>query len=51
VIEILESQKSALNGPPFHDLDDLMGTWTEEEADEFDRILKEIRTIDPEMWE
>lgn len=32
------------------DLDALAGSWTNEEADEFDAFLKEHRTIDPEMW-
>jgi len=27
----------------YHDLDHLFGTWSAEEAEEFDRILKEIR--------
>ena len=26
-------------------------TWTKEEADEFDAILREMRTVDPKMWE
>lgn len=35
----------------FHDdLDALAGSWTKEEADEFDAFLREHRTIDPEMW-
>jgi len=33
-----------------HDLDHLMGTWSAEEADEFDRALREQRRIDPELW-
>lgn len=32
------------------DLDALAGSWTKEEADEFDAFLREHRTIDPEMW-
>ena len=31
-------------------IDLIAGTWTKAEADAFDRHLKEIRTIDPEMW-
>lgn len=34
----------------FHDLDDLAGTWTEEEARDFDACLAEQRRIDPEVW-
>ena len=32
------------------DLSDLGGTWTKEEADEFDRNLAEQRRIFPEDW-
>ena len=33
-----------------HDLDWMFGTWTKQEADEFDKALAEQRTIDPELW-
>ena len=33
------------------DLKWMAGTWTEEEADEFDRIIEELfEQIDEEMW-
>ena len=34
----------------WEDLDALAGTWTEEEAAEFDRRLGEQRRVDPEVW-
>ncbi|MCP4416967.1 MAG: antitoxin [Chloroflexi bacterium] len=34
----------------FDDLDDLAGTWTEEDFEEFEAILKEQRQIDEEIW-
>jgi hypothetical protein len=34
----------------YGDLDALAGTWTEVEAAEFDQLLAEQRTIDPELW-
>ncbi|MCB1033052.1 MAG: hypothetical protein KDD47_04370 [Acidobacteria bacterium] len=34
----------------FHDLDRFAGTWTKEEAAEFDEALAEQRRIDPELW-
>ena len=43
-------------GPPvvkphrYHDLDWFIGSWTREEADEFDAALAEMRVIDPELW-
>lgn len=33
-----------------HDLDHLAGTWSPEEADDFDAALAEQRSIDPELW-
>ena len=32
----------------YHDLDHLAGTWTKEEADAFDKIIKSSRTIEKE---
>ena len=34
----------------FHDLDYLAGTWTEEEFEEFEEIIKTFEVIDKEMW-
>lgn len=38
--------------PPrkFHDFDNLAGTWTKEEADQFSKELAIQRQIDEEMW-
>lgn len=33
----------------YHDLDHLAGTWSKEEADEFDRYLVESRGLDQEL--
>jgi len=33
-----------------HDLDDLAGVWSAEEARAFDRALAAQRAIDPELW-
>lgn len=35
--------------PRFLDLDHLAGTWTKDEADEFDRYLEQSRRIDQEL--
>jgi len=37
-------------GPPYHDLDDLAGSWSAEEAAGFDRALTALRGIDAELW-
>ena len=31
-------------------LDHLIGTWTQEQADEMDEALQEFETIDEELW-
>lgn len=36
---------------PRRDLSRFAGTWTKEEADEFDKVLGELRRIDPEVWQ
>ena len=32
-------------------LDHLIGTWTDAEADEFERALRHFETIDEDMWQ
>lgn len=34
----------------YHDLDDLMGTWSRAEAEAFDRALGEQREVEPDLW-
>ena len=54
VILHLLRDKLGLSKPKFreihHDMDDLAGTWTEEEAREFDNVVREFSSIDAEMW-
>ena len=33
-----------------HDLDRVFGSWTDREANAFDKALRAQRQIDPEMW-
>ena len=33
-----------------HDLDDLCGSWTDDDAVAFNRALAKQRTIDPDVW-
>ncbi len=35
----------------FTDLDHLAGTWSEQDAETFDRVVEGLRRIDKEMWE
>jgi hypothetical protein len=52
VIELLEERvgiaerKRVLH----HDLDRFVGSWTRDEARQFDRLLQDMRQIDPEIW-
>jgi plasmid stability protein len=34
----------------YHDLDELAGSWTKQEAEAFDRALAKQRGIDLELW-
>lgn len=34
----------------YHDLDELAGVWSRQEAEIFERSLAKQRAIDPEMW-
>ena len=44
----VEQKKAQL--PPYHDLDPLAGTWSEEEAAEFDEATASFRQVDAELW-
>jgi hypothetical protein len=53
VIDLLEER---LDGtvpskvPDYHDLDDLAGIWSKQEADAFDKALARQRSIDKDLW-
>lgn len=50
--ELLRPEDSGpLGTREHHDLDDLAGVWSEEEAEEFERSLREQRRIEPELWD
>ena len=44
------TEPNTLQKQVFDDLDHLAGTWSQEDADEFDRTLKQQRYIDGELW-
>ena len=52
VIELLQERVGVLDSKKavHHDLDRFIGSWTSQEAREFDEALAEIRQIDPELW-
>lgn len=53
VISLLE-ERLGLSRPAsprtYHDLDELAGSWTEDEAAAFDEALQQQRRIDPDLW-
>ena len=56
VVSLL-TEKVGLSSDPkrfesvYHDLDELAGTWSEEEARTFEKNLGNLRQIDQELWE
>ena len=48
--ESLEVRGQQRGLPPYHDLDALAGSWTEDEASAFEQALARQRAIDPELW-
>ncbi|MBI2360807.1 MAG: hypothetical protein HYV04_18200 [Deltaproteobacteria bacterium] len=55
VISLLEestgtSRKKQEKKTLYHDLDALAGSWTREEALEFEKALAAQRTIEPDLW-
>jgi plasmid stability protein len=49
--ELLEQALGGHAGAQRHrDLSDLAGTWSEKEADAFDRRTQELRSVDSEIW-
>lgn len=44
----LEQKKAQL--PQYHDLDALAGTWSREDAAEFERATASFRQVDEELW-
>ena len=50
VIELIEGRVGGGTRPIHDDLDFLIGSWTDAEADAFDADLAQQRTIDPELW-
>jgi hypothetical protein len=45
------TKHGTLHDVEFNDLDNLAGTWSEEDFQEFKELLDGQRTIDPELWQ
>jgi hypothetical protein len=54
VVGLLEreypSPSSNTQSPPYQDLSDLAGVWTDEDAKEFESNTAHFRQIDEELW-
>lgn len=53
VISLLQDHLGESDRKPvrrYHDLDELAGSWSKQEAAAFERTLAKQRGIDPEMW-
>ncbi len=53
VIDLLEEQAgipSSSKASEHHDLDDLAGVWSKQEADAFDKNLVRQRSIERDLW-
>jgi len=48
--QAIELEKKKAELLKYRDLDSLAGTWSKEEADEFDRAIASLRTIDEDFW-
>ncbi len=48
--EHLGGQGKEKRQPPYHDLDALSGSWSEDEAVAFEQALARQRAIDAELW-
>jgi hypothetical protein len=46
----LEWERRQAELPTYHDLDDLAGTWDEEEAAPFLQAIADFEHVDSEMW-
>jgi len=44
------SKEFYLRRPPYHDLDSLAGTWSEEDAAEFASATSDFEQVDQQLW-
>jgi hypothetical protein len=53
IISLIKKGLGMEENPPFaeyHDLDDLAGTWTKKELEEFNTATEEFSKIDEDLW-
>ncbi len=47
----LEVERHKIRQQRLHDLDELAGTWSAEEAGEFRQAIADLNQIDPALWQ
>ncbi|RJP18554.1 MAG: hypothetical protein C4527_28780 [Candidatus Omnitrophota bacterium] len=47
----IRKNNDIINQEIYHDLDDLAGTWSQEEAREFSEAIAEFERIDEKLWQ
>ena len=49
-LELVQQGMENMEGPPYHDLDALAGTWSKEEAEVFLKAIAEFEQVDEKLW-
>ena len=50
-LELVRKGIAGSQTAPFHDLDELAGTWTQEQTEEFLNAIADFEQIDEKLWQ
>ena len=50
-LELIQQAVKNAQLETYHDLDDLAGTWSDEETDEFLRVIADFERVDEKLWQ
>ena len=51
ILELVQKAAKHAQLETYHDLDDLAGTWSDEQADEFLRVIADFERVDETLWQ
>ena len=51
VLDLIQQAIKNAELETYHDLDDLAGTWSDKEADEFLRVIADFERVDEKLWQ
>ena len=51
VLDLIQQAIKNAELETYHDLDDLVGTWSDKEADEFLRVIADFERVDEKLWQ